>query len=460
MEQNFRRPVGLVAASLLLIGGAALGVSPGVAVAQEAPPAASSAPAASALSVKVEDPSGLLSASDVTSLVDGTTALSFPDAVHEVTYMVFNEYSQGLDYETVLSDQVQNYSREQRPDLITGSTFNDGKLIIATGYLPNFTGVYCGNDVCDALDLWPGKHLTNAEGAGKTDFKHLKTVDGLLAMADAVVTPEPNPGDSGVIFGAIIGGAVVLAAAGGGSYVLGRRRKKRAEEARSYYGIVMAHYPDVDRRLDAIDVRAHSLTSQLADENLLKDWEEVRDKFVELRDDVQALDSITADSDDATFRSKYKLLKQAAETTKQVATAGGNIDMIYLIEQGDNAARLQAADELSHDMLKAQTVAKNEVLQNQARSLSERADDLRDEVEADDFLDQYVRLLGDCALVVELIDEQEFSKFERTTEREVPRVYDSDYRVGTGVNHYIPFSVVFSWHQHDVDVHKALRPKS
>lgn len=65
-----------------------------------------------------------------------------------------------------------------------------------------------------------------------------------------------------------------------------RSRAKKIAQAREDFDYISAEFGTLAQRLDAIDIRAHSLTSAFADQQLRNQWHKVRDRFLHMHDDV------------------------------------------------------------------------------------------------------------------------------------------------------------------------------
>ncbi|WIM68473.1 DUF5129 domain-containing protein [Corynebacterium breve] len=397
---------------------------------------------------------------EVQRLENETAQQGLPDVVQQVDYLVFAENDENLN------DTVEEYARDNRPDLIAPDDdhFTDGHLIVAVGYDPQMNGVYCGNDVCDQLDLWSGKHLNRTLESAKDFLRDKAIASGLLASVayagdeEAVAQDRADSDRADKIALGVGGGfAAVGLMSAGGAIAYSRRKKKRdrIEEARSDYDYVMKHYADTAQRLDEIDIRAHSLTSPLANAELRKQWADVRDRFLELDNAVQSFRGLSVSADDDTFHEHYAELNTAEETTLQVKTAEQNIETIYQVEHGDEGARLELLNELKSDLLQAETTVKSDSLRARVTEQISKLDTLRSDLSAPNFLEQFVVLLGDVSMVLATVDAQEFSDVDREADRTPPAVYDTNYRVGTGVNNYVPFYLMASWHDSDVQAHQA-----
>ncbi|HKM25664.1 MAG TPA: DUF5129 domain-containing protein, partial [Corynebacterium sp.] len=126
----------------LLLGLAVLGAAPGVSA------------SVAVRGVEVLDLADELSDADEQLLLDRTPSIDLPAEVTDVTYILFPTNDDNLN------DTVRYFGEDERRDLISeaGDKFAPGALIVAVGRDPQRMGVYCGDDVCDAVGIYtPGR---------------------------------------------------------------------------------------------------------------------------------------------------------------------------------------------------------------------------------------------------------------------------------------------------------------
>ncbi|MBB1019362.1 DUF5129 domain-containing protein, partial [Dietzia sp. DQ11-71] len=204
-------------------------------------------------------------------------------------------------------------------------------------------------------------------------------------------------------------GVVVAGAVGAG---VAASRKKKATTARERYDRVSREYGRVAGELSGLDIRANSLTSPLADDELRSQWEDVRGRFLALDTVMGRIGDLRPDSTDAEFRAKAGDIDTAHTTVDQMTTAEQNIDQLFRMEQGDAEVRRRQLGELHEDMLAAALGTKDERLAAEARALDTRADELARDTQAPDFMDRYARLVVDYRIVVEAIRAREMADVE------------------------------------------------
>lgn len=422
-------------------------------------PALAQAPADTAdtatTNVEISDPYDLVSDSAEQTLREETPKIELPEQVSEVSYIVFD------DIDGNLNDHLLQWSADNRPELVPdgtdkGDSWANGQLIVAVSMGERENGVYCGDDVCAALDLFEGPHLDRAledmkPGLGDDGDAPNFTVaflDAVRTAADPSLVVEDN-GPSGATMAAIGGGIGAVVVGGGGWAYVYSRRKKTAQ-AKEHYDYVSREFGSVAQRLDHIDIRANSLTSPIANAELRRQWEEVRDEFLALGD-VIGNTGLTANSTDAEFRTHHDELAAAAESVEHIENAEKNIERIFQMEHGDSAARREELTQLSEDIISAQTETKDENLTARLGALESEALELRDALAAEDFMDRYADLLRAYSHLLELIKNEEMPELDEDAEdRHAPRIYERDYRVGHGYAGWVPFVYMNSWYHSDI----------
>lgn len=436
--------------------GAALAfLAAGPALAQPAP-AVDPAADASTTNVEISDPDDLIPDSAEDTLRAETPTIDLPDQVTEVSYIVFDEIDGNLN------DYLLEWSEQNRPELVPegtdeGDSWADGQLIVAVSMGARENGIYCGDNVCSALDLFEGKHLDRAledmkPGLGDDGDAPNFSIAFLSAVrtaADPSLVLEDN-GPSGAVVGGIAGGIGVVALGGAGMAVVSSRRK-RAAKAKEQFDYVSREYGSVAQRLDQIDIRANSLSSPIADAELRRQWEQVRDEFVGVGDVVSST-GLTLSSEDAQFRAHDKEIGKAYESTRRIENAERNIERIFAMEHGDEGTRREELTTLSEDIISAQTETKDDNLRARLGELEAEAKQLREELAATDFMDRYADMLRAYGHLLELVRAEEMPDLEmgEKDDRHAPRIYDSNYRVGHGYAGWVPFYYMSTWHQSDV----------
>ena len=461
VHQKVRPGVGkMMGVSLLMgaLGGGAL--AGGVGAAIDAPQRADFEVAntaemeiTSTFSTEVHNPEGVLSADDEARLERDAERLDAPAVVEQLHYMVFEENDDNVN------DTVEEYLRDNRPDLIGDDYFADGVLIVGVGLDPRQAFIFAGEDVAEALDLRDSSHLDDALDAIKPGVKDNNIPAGLFAGANAATDistlAEDRYNDAvgdriTAVVGSGIGGGGAIFATGLGVGSYRRDKAKKIAQARAEMSLVGKEYGQLAARLDQVDIRAHSLTSPFANATMRSEWEEVRDRFFHIHDQVDSLGNLTSKSSDEKYLEQADAIHQAAVTTREVSYAEDNIDKLYRLEHGDEVVRRTELQALRDDVVEAQVALDDAKsgLYRELQNLRERADSLMNSTQSPDFLDQYVILLGDYRTALEQLRKQKFNDLDESenTALTAPGITSPDYRAGYGYNNFVPFWALSTWH--------------
>lgn len=408
------------------------------------------APARAEVTVEIDDEDDLIPADRERALIAQTRGVDLPAEVTHVEYLVF------ADNDDNINDTVEDHLREASPELIGDDVYADGVLILAYGDDPRSNGAYAGEDVADRLALREGKHLDETLEAMRPAMKDGRIADGFVdglryAADDAAIESDRIAGEeedrrSNLIGIGIGGGIVAVVGTGLGLYAVAQRRKK-AEQAREDHAYVVKHYGDAGTRLSEIDVRAHNLASPLADDELRRQWAEVRDGFLEVHDVTQR---IGTPKDDGEFRAAADDLAGARESIERIRVAEDNIDLMWDMEHGDAAARRGQLRLLRDDLVRAQSDVEDEELRRRLSALEDRVRAMEADPGAAGFMDSYADVLYDYRLVLDLVREREFDGMKVGGDRTAPELWDPHWRVGSGYAGWMPFAVMSTWHQSDV----------
>ena len=464
VHQKVRPGVGkMMGVSLLMgaLGGGAL--AGGVGAAIDAPQRADFEVASTAemeitstFSTEVHNPEGVLSADDEARLERDAERIDAPAVVEQLHYMVFEENDDNVN------DTVEEYLRDNRPDLIGDDYFADGVLIVGVGLDPRQAFIFAGEDVAEALDLRDSSHLDDALDAIKPGVKDNNIPAGLFAGANAATDistlAEDRYNDAvgdriAAMVGSGIGGGGAIFATGLGVGASRRSKAKKIAQARAEMSLVGKEYGQLAARLDQVDIRAHSLTSPFANATMRSEWEEVRDRFFHIHDQVDSLGNLTSRDSDEQFLKNADEIHQAALTTRELSYAEENIDKLYRLEHGDDVVRRTELQALRDDVVEAQ-VALDDAdsgLYRELQTLRERADSMMSRTQDSGFLDEYVLLLGDYRAALEQLRRQEFDDLDedKNTALVAPAITSPDYRVGYGYNNFVPFWALSTWHSNN-----------
>lgn len=430
-----------------------------------APPATAQSTPTSA-QVDIIDLAGELSPGDVDLLTTQTADITLPAEVTSVDYLLF------ATNDELLNDTVLDYAKQERPDLMSadGAKWAPGHLIVAVGLDPKKMGVYCGDDVCAAIGLYDSGRLDGILDRMEPPLKDGNWAAGLLqgaiAAGDPTATRTNDGGGSGdntgLYLAAGLTGVGGVAALGLGGALVARTRREKAATARSQFDDLQRDYGRVAQELPAIDVRANSLTSPLANDALRRQWAEVRDGFLAVHSDMDSLGDLRASSDDKQFRSHAAQISSAHEKLTRLTMAEENIDTLASMEHGDASVRRQELSTLHEDILEALAAEPESDLVPQLEELGRDVLALREDLEAPNFMDRFADLLTRHRVLVEAATQRLYdaSDVEASDEHHAPALWESSWRPGYGFQGYVPFLITSSWHHQDVQAHTAATSSS
>ena len=411
--------------------------------------------------VVVDDPQDMLSPADEERLRADAQRLDAPSTVRSLHWMVFNESRDNVN------DTVEEFMRENYPDQIGDDKYADGFLAIAAFPDQRQVGSYAGEDVADQLYLREGQRLEAVNDAIKPGMRDNNIPAALFAGARTAL-------DAGVIeeyavqsakddkFGAALAGGLGAGGVGvaGGSLALvaTNRRKKAIEKGRQDHELITREYAELGARLDEVDIRANSLTSAFADAELRKQWAQVRDRFLNLHEKVSGaggIGSIDMRNGKAIYDNRAKLA-EAAEAVRHTSNAEKNINRLFAIENGDAAARRSDLTDIREDVMQARLGVKNPKLEGELADLEARINDLDRHPTDPDFLDTFVRVLGDYRTLLEVIRREEFSDVKERKALVRPALYDNNFYYSG----YVPYVALSSWHDSNVQAEQAAQSSS
>ena len=454
--------------------------------AQEAP-----APPQSTIDIHVADESGELSANARQGIIDQTANIDFPDSVRKVVYVLIPGSSDNFN------DDALDWAGRSMPELVPdgtgkGSAWANGVLILGVGTETRKNGVYCGNDVCQDLDIFEGPHLDASLESMKDSFRRGNFANGLVEGAKTAADPERGasefPGlDS--FFDSLerkldelageaaqeaekeknaeldpllaeekarenrnakIGfGVVGVGAAGAGAVAWQRRKKKLTATAKEQFSELSSRYSELAHRLNELDIRAHSLSSPLANAELREQWAAIRDDFLSLDNRFDAL-GLTQTSEDSEFYAKYKQIASVHETLESMSNAEENINLMFDLENGDQVKRERELRSIQRDISEALFAVHNAEAIRQLKNVDEQVVPLLQELDAPDFMDRFARIVSDQAHALDLTA-RDMEHLDREAHREeLPALDNADWRPGFAYSNWVPYYLLATWHSADM----------
>ena len=402
-------------------------------------------PGAQGPTVTVWDGAGKLSDTDKESLHQNTLKVAVPSVVTSVDYLTFATNDENLN------DTVLNHLKQYRPDLLSPdqTKYADGHLIVAVGFDPRQNGVFGGEDVVKSIDLRKQERLETIVDAAKPGLRKGHYADGMVesvvAAADPNYKASGNTISPGLAAGLAAGGAVTVA--GIGAVIAASVTSRRTNQARANFDTVSREYGRVAADLEAIDVRAHSLTSSFANDELRRQWEDVKQRFLQLH---TTMDHLTVDSPNKEFRRHHAALATAVEETTKMSQAEENINLLHDLENGNEEARRNQLQRLREDALKAKLDAPDDRYAAEYDSIMTRIDALVHNAASPTFMDEFTTILGDYQIVTKNMQENTMPEVLDKDDRVAPRIDSRDWNVGLGRNDFVPYLILSSWHSNDV----------
>lgn len=414
--------------------------------------------------IVISDPDEVLSEEDLERLEENLDRLDHPEVVKDLHFIIFETNRENV------SDDVEDYLQDNYPDLLDygKDDFADGALIIVLGLDPRQNGIYYGEDVAAELHLSPNSKRDNQIlDAMKPGVKNGNIQAGLFACADeamdvtaaedyVISEAEDDRNGSTLLAGGLGTGAGVV---GSGGYIFARnRRRKNLDTARKDYSTVTTEYAALAQRLPELDIRANSVSSAFADAELRKEWEEVRDRFFSYHDVVSGVGGIGEINidDDKQALSNRKRLRNAAESVEHVSNAEDNINRMFRVEQGDAASRRSDLTSIREDVMKARQKVRNDALRRDLTDLERRINELDQNPTHPQFMDLFVRVLGDYRFLMNAVKENEFSDVKDREKLQTVRVYETGYFYSG----YHSYDRVDSWHRRNVELEREAQERA
>lgn len=440
------------ASALLAVGGGAAGYS--LADVPDADQFAVSTQA-SAAQLQVSDPQDILSAEDEQRMQRDAERLPHPDTVQTIHYIFLAEGRENVN------DSAENFLRDNYPEQIGNDKFADGVLILGADMQSRNNFVFAGEDVADQLKIRKGQRLSDVLEEMKPGLRDNNLPAAVFAGANLAMDTdavqqwgasdaEGSRIGQSIAWGGIPSGAALI----GGSIAATRRdkRRKKINQARADHALLASEYTGLSQRLDELDVRANSVSSAFANAEMRQQWSEVRDRFLRLHD-------VTQRNSVATDQQAYESadnLRDAAQTFEDASHAEDNINRLFAVEQGDAAARRNLLTDIREDIVRARYEVKDAQLTQGLAQLQERVDWLDTHPDSPDFLDAFVRVLGDYRVLLDSVKRREFSDVKEHNELHTPRLTDPGY-VYSG---YVPYVALASWHTSNVEAEQAAQSSS
>lgn len=397
--------------------------------------------------VSVVNQQGVLTSDDEALLRDETAKIAFPSEVERVVYMAFATNSSNIN------DDVVKWAMKNDPTMLStdGNKFAPGVIISVVGLDPRQAGMYCGDNVCQALDIFQGPHLDAAIEAMKPGFRRgnfaTGLIDGMQTASDPTIraqAPSQSSSDNNTLpvsSGTFLGGIVAFIAAVW-AIMIGAIFGSRVKAARTAYHNLKDSMGNVALELDEVNVRANSLSSPLANAKMRSEWEEVLNNFLAIRDTANLVETWDREPSRMQLWRHASALQKADERVTQMKTAQANINDLFEMEQGNPEVRQQKLVELGWDLTEAISASSSDLSRQDLTNVKQQVAALEAKINDPDFMTGYARVIGEYQNVLEGIATREYGERALAqASQDAPTIYDSDWRVGMGYNNWVPYTV-------------------
>ena len=139
-------------------------------------------PAQREVQADIMDPDDVLTQEEEERMLSDVSRIAAPDVVQGLHYMVFAKNKENVN------DSVEEYLRDNHPELIGKDKFADGQVFVGVGLDPRQAFVFAGEDVSGPMKLRKGdSHLEQSIEAIKPGVRDGNIPAGLFAGAAAAI---------------------------------------------------------------------------------------------------------------------------------------------------------------------------------------------------------------------------------------------------------------------------------
>lgn len=389
-----------------------------------------------ATNVEIIDPDDILSESEEQDLSAYTEQAPLPEPITTVTFIVLRHANEPFN------DFIVNYLKTNRPNLLnaTQDKFADGSVTFALATESRLVGTNVSDDVNDVIHLLDNPDRFADEM--KPALRDGNWIAGLKTGVDVVAAGPEEPGST-IIPIAIIS-TLGIGTLGGLSAAIAATRKKNRATTDEQYDFISQNYGRLAQELTRIDVQANNLNNPLVDAELRSQWEDIRDDFLAIHEDMMNLPEFDGLKD----KTLYKHAKKIAaihEKVEQVVAAEKNLETLHKLETGDIATRRNQLEDIRSDILSGSLNIEKPAHREAMTALQNRCDALFHQLESPQFISDYARLIKDYQTILTHVREEQFTHVPETTH--APALGSSDWRPGYGYNGYVPYMVMHTMNQ-------------
>ena len=391
--------------------------------------AAAGAPAALAEdkpAVDFLDHAQILSNSDEDAITTQARSIRLPDSVHKVIYATYP--SSGEEFSHTLFRDLER----EHPQFMTESGLQKNVLVIAVGFEPNSMAVHCGTEVCHDIKIYDEGRVDGILDQMRPALVDNNYTVGMIlatrAAADTSVRRhygEQMPTWTLFIAGTLV--IVVLGTVGLIVYLLVRRARLRKR-----FDYIEGARDRAEELIARTEARINALHSPLAGDYLKVQWQSLLGQYTDALPTIRALEGIQ------NFSLHAASVKKAYKALKQINTAAAQVDSLERFCSGDTAVRAGEVQWLLGD---AQAALSRQPDNDSLRQITQRINDLAQDLSREDFDSAFARLLEDYHPMVGALPEKLYPQRDRDTP---PLLGTPEWRPGMGT-HYMPFRFAGFW---------------
>ena len=376
--------------------------------------------------VEFLDHAQILSDSDEDAIESQAQSMHLPNSVHAVLYATYP--TSGEDFSRTLFHDLAH----EHPQFVSGDALQKNVLVIAVGFEPNSIAVHCGTEVCQDIEIYDEGRvdgiLDQMRPALADDDYTVGMILATRAAADTTVRrqyAQDAPTWSVFITATMV--LVVLGAVGLITYLFIRRARVRTR-----FDYIKGARDGAEELIKRTEARIDALHSPLAGDYLKVQWRSLVNQYTDARPTLKALENIQD------YSLHAASIKEAYKALKQINTAAAQIDSLEDFCDGDTAVRAGEVQWLLGD---AQAALSRQPDNASLRQITQRINDLSQDLSREDFDSAFARVLEDYHPMVGALPERLYPQRDRKTP---PLLGTPEWRPGMGT-HYMPYRFAGFW---------------
>ncbi|MEK0146235.1 TPM domain-containing protein [Corynebacterium yonathiae] len=376
--------------------------------------------------VEFLDHAQILSDSDEDAIKSQAQSMHLPNSVHAVLYATYP--TSGEDFSrTLFHDLVHEH-----PQFVSGYALQKNVLVIAVGFEPNSMAVHCGTEVCQDIKINDEGRvdgiLDQMRSALADDDYTVGMILATRAAADTTVRrqyTQDKPTWSVFIAATLV--IVLLGTVGLIAYLFVRRARLRQR-----FNYIERARDEAEDLITRTGSRINALQSPLAGDHLKRQWRSLVNRYIDARPILKTLESIQD------YSLHAASIKEAYEALKQIKTAATQIDSLERFCDGDTAVRDSEVQWLLGD---ARAALSRQPDNASLHQITQRINDLSQDLSREDFDSAFARLLADYHPLVGALPERLYPQRDRKIP---PLLGTPEWRPGIGT-HYMPYRFAGFW---------------